>query len=126
MGQLEPNDSRNVTGTASTPDGHWTNAAGQMPTAAGEPSGIGAEDASGASGADFTGGEIREHMTVIDSAGATVGIVDSVDGDRIKLTREHSADGHHHYIAIGDVESVEGNTVYLIGSGPTDFAANAG
>ena len=29
-GELEPNDSRNVTGTASTPDGHWT-AQGQQP-----------------------------------------------------------------------------------------------
>lgn len=37
MGEYEPRDSRNVTGTASTPDGHWTNKDGKPPLAAGEP-----------------------------------------------------------------------------------------
>lgn len=31
MGEYEPDDSRNVTGTASTPDGRWTNKAGKPP-----------------------------------------------------------------------------------------------
>lgn len=31
MGEYEPEDSRNVTGTASTPDGRWTNRAGKPP-----------------------------------------------------------------------------------------------
>lgn len=31
MGEYEPNDSRNVTGTASTPDGRWTNKDGKPP-----------------------------------------------------------------------------------------------
>jgi len=31
MGEYEPEDSRNVTGTACTPDGRWTNAAGKPP-----------------------------------------------------------------------------------------------
>jgi len=31
MGEYEPEDSRNVTGTASTPDGRWTNTAGKPP-----------------------------------------------------------------------------------------------
>lgn len=35
-GELEPNDSRNVTGTASTPDGHWTGVGQQPPLANGE------------------------------------------------------------------------------------------
>ena len=35
-GEFEPNDSRNVTGTASTPDGHWTGQSGQTPDAAGQ------------------------------------------------------------------------------------------
>lgn len=35
-GEFEPNDSRNVTGTASTPDGHWTGQDGQTPGAAGQ------------------------------------------------------------------------------------------
>jgi len=31
MGEYEPEDSRNVTGTASTPDGRWTNTDGKPP-----------------------------------------------------------------------------------------------
>jgi hypothetical protein len=32
MGEYEPNDSRNITGTATTPDGRWTNKEGKPPT----------------------------------------------------------------------------------------------
>jgi hypothetical protein len=32
MGEYEPNDSRNVTGTAATPDGRWTGQAANDPT----------------------------------------------------------------------------------------------
>lgn len=32
MGEYEPNDSRNVTGQAATPDGHWTGQAANDPT----------------------------------------------------------------------------------------------
>lgn len=32
MGEYEPDDSRNITGTASTPDGRWTNKEGKPPT----------------------------------------------------------------------------------------------
>ncbi|RZJ97313.1 MAG: hypothetical protein EOO76_19380 [Novosphingobium sp.] len=35
MGEYEPEDSRNVTGTASTPDGRWTNVDGAPPKADG-------------------------------------------------------------------------------------------
>lgn len=31
MAEYEPEDSRNVTGTASTPDGRWTNRSGKPP-----------------------------------------------------------------------------------------------
>lgn len=31
MGELEPEDSRNITGTAKTPDGRWTNKARKIP-----------------------------------------------------------------------------------------------
>lgn len=36
-GEYEPKDSRNVTGTASTPDGRWTNSSAKPPNAAGAP-----------------------------------------------------------------------------------------
>ena len=37
MGEYEPDDSRNVTGTASTPDGRWTNRAGKTPPGVPDP-----------------------------------------------------------------------------------------
>lgn len=36
MGEYEPEDSRNITGTASTRDGRWTNTDGPPPLANGE------------------------------------------------------------------------------------------
>lgn len=62
---------------------------------------------------------IREHMQVIDAEGAPVGVVDHVEGDRIKLTRTSSSAGigqhqsHHHYIPKGLVADIEGATVRL-------------
>ncbi|MEO7865160.1 MAG: DUF2171 domain-containing protein [Sphingomicrobium sp.] len=51
--------------------------------------------------------EIRNGMDVMDSDGASVGQVDSVNGNRIKLTRLGSADGEHHYIDLADVARVD-------------------
>ena len=75
-GEFEPNDSRNVTGTASTPDGHWT-AQGQQPplaggqspeptrqrpTQSGDDEAIGDEDISGedAGGEDIGGEDLED------------------------------------------------------------------
>ncbi len=61
--------------------------------------------------------EIREHMQVIDAEGAPIGRVDSLEGDRIKLTRDSSGmgshEGHHHFIPKGLVADIEGDTVRL-------------
>ena len=61
--------------------------------------------------------EIREHMQVIDAEGAPIGRVDSLEGDRIKLTRDSSGmgshEGHHHFIPRGLVADIEGDTVRL-------------
>ncbi len=38
-GEYEPKDSRNVTGTASTPDGRWTKQSKNEPNAKGAPNG---------------------------------------------------------------------------------------
>jgi hypothetical protein len=61
--------------------------------------------------------DIREHMEVIGADGVHVGTVDKVDGDRIKLTKKDSGqgshEGHHHYISVGLVAGVEGDTVRL-------------
>lgn len=61
--------------------------------------------------------DIREHMEVIGADGVHVGIVDKVEGNRIKLTRKDSGEGshkgHHHYIDRGLVAGVEGDKVRL-------------
>ncbi|OPF90037.1 DUF2171 domain-containing protein [Rhodopseudomonas palustris] len=60
---------------------------------------------------------IKEHMEVIGADGTHVGTVDRVDGDRIKLTKKDSGEGHHkghhHFIDGGLVAEVEGDKVRL-------------
>ena len=57
--------------------------------------------------------QIEEHADVVDVNGNHVGTVDHVDGNRIKLTRKDSSDGHHHYIDSGLVAGVENGVVRL-------------
>ncbi len=64
--------------------------------------------------------DIREHMEVIGADGVHIGIVDHLDGDRIKLTRKDSGQAHqdhHHYIPKGLVAEVEGDKVRLSANG---------
>ena len=57
---------------------------------------------------------IREHMEVLGSDGGHVGIVDKVEGHRIKLTRDDAAaNGDHHYLHLDMVASVEDRSVRL-------------
>lgn len=175
MGEYEPNDSRNVTGTASTPDGRWTGQAKDDPTrqdqmraqhvgqgqpqqgsdaigqsgdgvsgagnqgndhtsaigknqgAAGSQAGSAQaqqfQDRAGQHGAGGSGADgqfadrIAKHQEVVDAGGNHVGTVDHIDGDRIKLTRQDSADGEHHYVALSEVAGIESGRVRLSGSG---------
>ena len=55
---------------------------------------------------------IKDHMHVIASCGKKVGVVDHVEGGTIKLTKNGSPDGQHHFIPVGWVERVD-NQVYL-------------
>ncbi|WP_310533565.1 DUF2171 domain-containing protein [Novosphingobium sp.] len=57
--------------------------------------------------------QLREQMDVVDANGDHCGTIDSIDGDRIKLTRNDSTDGQHHYIEIGQVAGIEGGQVRL-------------
>ncbi|HUQ13271.1 MAG TPA: DUF2171 domain-containing protein [Novosphingobium sp.] len=50
---------------------------------------------------------IRKDMDVIGSDGTTLGKVDSVERERIKLTRKDSADGEHHYVPMDWVSRVD-------------------
>lgn len=69
--------------------------------------------------------QIKEHMTVIGADGAPVGKVDGVEGERIKLTKDSTSagftqethHGHHHYLPLGLVADVEGDTVRLSATG---------
>jgi hypothetical protein len=57
--------------------------------------------------------DICEHMEVVDAAGQHVGIVDKVEGDRIKLTKKDALDPQHLFLDISQVAGVEGNKVKL-------------
>jgi outer membrane protein OmpA-like peptidoglycan-associated protein len=56
---------------------------------------------------------IRKDMDVVGSDGTALGKVDSVERERIKLTRRDSADHQHHYLPTDWVARVDGNTVHL-------------
>ncbi|MEJ1157179.1 DUF2171 domain-containing protein [Prosthecomicrobium sp. N25] len=51
---------------------------------------------------------IREHMPVIGSDGRQIGLVDHMEGqDRIKLTRDSSPDGQHHFIPCDWIDHID-------------------
>lgn len=50
---------------------------------------------------------LREHMEIVGACGNHVGVVDHVEGDRIKLTRKDSGDGRHHYLPLSAIAWVE-------------------
>jgi hypothetical protein len=62
---------------------------------------------------------IKEDMNVIGADGVHIGIVDRLEGERIKLTKADSpqtgdgAGAKHHYLPAGLVAAVEGDTVRL-------------
>jgi hypothetical protein len=55
--------------------------------------------------------KIQEHMEVVGSCGNHVGTVDHVEGNRIKLAKNDSKDGKHHYLPLSTIAAVEGNKV---------------
>ena len=69
--------------------------------------------------------DVREHMEVIGADGVHVGVVDKVEGGRIKLTKADSGEGkhegHHHYIAGELVAGVEGDKVRLGANGDVAY-----
>jgi hypothetical protein len=57
---------------------------------------------------------IREHMSVVGSDGSRVGTVDHLEGDNfIKLTKNDSPDGEHHWLNREWVQSIDGDTLRL-------------
>ncbi|MEJ7763812.1 MAG: DUF2171 domain-containing protein [Thermomicrobiales bacterium] len=51
--------------------------------------------------------QITEHMPILASDDQQVGVVDHLDGDAIKLTKNDSADGQHHWIPLSWVSRVD-------------------
>jgi hypothetical protein len=56
--------------------------------------------------------DIKPHMSVVSSCGCTVGKVDHVEGGAIKLTKNDSPDGRHHFVPASWVDHVD-NHVHL-------------
>lgn len=63
--------------------------------------------------------DIQKHMEVRGADGSHVGTVDGLEGDRIKLTRNDSPDGEHHYVGLDSVERVDEH-VHLVDGASVD------
>jgi hypothetical protein len=61
---------------------------------------------------------IQKHMEVRGSDGSHVGTVDGIEGDKIKLTRNDSPDGEHHYVDLDQVERVDEHVHLSDGASP--------
>ena len=57
--------------------------------------------------------DICEHMEVVDANDQHVGVVKSVDGDRIILVKSDALDPRHPFIDKSQVKAVERNKVVL-------------
>jgi hypothetical protein len=51
--------------------------------------------------------QIKEHMEVVGNDGLHVGVIDCVDAGEIKLTKNDSLDGRHHFLPLANVEYVD-------------------
>jgi len=60
---------------------------------------------------------VKKNMEVIGADGVHIGTVNRVTAGRIRLTKNDSGEGrhkgHHHYIDLGLVADIEGQTVRL-------------
>jgi hypothetical protein len=66
---------------------------------------------------DMTKSRIKKNMEVIGADGVHIGTVDLIIPGRIRLTKNDGGEGrhkgHHHYIDVGLVADIEGQTVRL-------------
>ena len=65
----------------------------------------------------MTKSRIKKNMEVIGADGVHIGTVDRIIAGRIRLTKNDSGEGrhkgHHHYVDLGLVADIEGQTVRL-------------
>lgn len=67
--------------------------------------------------------EVKDHTQVVASCGTHVGIVDHLEGERIKLAKsDPESNGQHHYIPLNWVEKVDDNKVILLKNSKEVFA----
>ncbi|MBO1073581.1 DUF2171 domain-containing protein [Roseomonas marmotae] len=57
---------------------------------------------------------IKEHAEILGSCGHHVGTVDELVGDFIKLTKDESEDGKHHYLPVAAVADIRDGKIYSI------------
>jgi len=57
--------------------------------------------------------DVRENMEVVDANDQHIGIVKSVEGDRINLVKNDALDPRHPFIDKSQVAAVEDNKVWL-------------
>ena len=57
--------------------------------------------------------DISENMEVVDANGKHIGIVQSVEGDRINLVKDDALDPRHPYLDMSQVTAVDGNKVRI-------------
>jgi hypothetical protein len=51
---------------------------------------------------------IREHMEILASDGVHVGVVDHLEGDRVKVTKSDPvSEGQHHYFPLDWIERID-------------------
>lgn len=60
---------------------------------------------------------IQQHSKIFGADGTHVGTVDQLDGERIKLSKNDSVDGQHHYLSVGLIASVDDEGVHLSANG---------
>ena len=61
--------------------------------------------------------QVKEHAEVIGADGVHVGVVDSVEGGRITLTKNSTTHNHHHAIDGGLIAAIEDGKVRLSANG---------
>lgn len=123
-GEFEPNDSRNVTGTASTPDGRWTAQGQQPPLANGQSPMNGGGGASGGGLSNEGEGEEMENRNMGSESGASANTFTGPTGGQAgslgEQIREHmsvvGADGQQ----VGTVDAFENDQIKLTRSGSAD------
>ncbi len=80
-------------------------------------------------GTDLGIAGIQPHMAVIASCGKTIGKVDRVEGDAIKLTKDSAGDGMHHFLPTSMVDHVDShvhlnkNSVEAMGAWKSDASS---